>query len=89
LSLKLNTEPGDISIKWLYFLRLDLLLPSAILDGIDTAARFICDTNPNRSQSGKVAVILMLPMAIVKPFCQIFSSLKFLMDKNWEKRLLN
>lgn len=50
------SEPYAISInrrKSLFDVR---LLPSAMFDEMETAARQSCDVNPNRSDAGKPAV---------------------------------
>ena len=54
--------PWAICRKLMNYFLLFLAAPSAILLGIDTAARRICETKPNFSSAGKFAVILYIPV---------------------------
>ena len=45
--------------------------PSAMLDGIETAARVICETNPYFSLAGNILVTSYILRASLMPSCQI------------------
>lgn len=47
-----NAEPLEIKKNWIESFRWFLPHPSAIFDGIEITARFICDCNPNTSSFG-------------------------------------
>lgn len=59
---------------------LSRLLPSDMLEGIDTAALFIWLVSPNFSSDGKSLVSLYIVNTICIPFCHTFNFLKFFID---------
>jgi len=52
-----------------------LAAPSAMLEGIDTAALLICEINPNFSSEGNLELNLYVETTKSIDFCQTFKSL--------------
>src|SRR5690606_1017828 len=69
-------EPRLHSIYLLKCLLVDLLVPSAMLEGIETAQRISWETRLNFSTSGNPFVILYVSSTKIIPSCQILSFLK-------------
>lgn len=80
-------EPMEISMKCLNSFWLLLLLPSAILDGIETPARVIWDPKPYFSLDGRPERNAKQADAIFIPICQTLSDLKFFIAWTFETRL--